>query len=238
MATKKSSSKKMASKKAVNKVVKRVATKKPAIKKPTAKPAAKPVAKKLAAKPAAKKPAAKSNAKSNAKSSKAAAVKKVQIETIDQPLETLSQLQPITYALMRWAKSLGFQDSIEIDPDGNGAQWELTVESSNSKIEYQCFFNTFEESGLITMSIYYLDHEIPAKNLSKAKDLILQSNLNCFVGQFQLANEDKFLRYYSAVDLEDIEAIDPRLIGNMFHAGNQFMGGFIDQFIKIAIKAK
>jgi len=235
MATKKSSSKKMASKKAVNKVVKRVATKKPAIKKPTAKPAAKPVAKKaVAKKPAAKKP----TAKSNTKSSKATAVKKVQIETVDQPLETLSQLQPITYALMRWAKSLGFQDSIEIDPDGNGAQWELTVESSNSKIEYQCFFNTFEESGLITMSIYYLDHEIPAKNLSNAKDLILQSNLNCFVGQFQLANEDKFLRYYSAVDLEDIEAIDPRLIGNMFHAGNQFMGGFIDQFIKIAIKAK
>ena len=222
MATKKSPSKKMASKKAVKKVLKRVATKKPAVKKPTAKPAAK--------KAAAKKPAA--------KSSNATAVKKVQIETFDQPLETLSQLQPITYALMRWAKSLGFQDSIEIDPDGNGAQWELTVESSNSKIEYQCFFNTFEESGLITMSIYYLDHEIPAKNLSKAKDLILQSNLNCFVGQFQLANEDKFLRYYSAVDLEDIEAIDPRLIGNMFHAGNQFMGGFIDQFIKIAIKAK
>jgi len=235
MATKKSPSKKMASKKAVKKVLKRVATKKPAVKKPTAKPAAKPVAKKaVAKKPAAKKPAA----KSNAKASKATAVKKVQIETVDQPLETLSQLQPITYALMRWAKSLGFQDSIEIDPDGNGAQWELTVESSNSKIEYQCFFNTFEESGLITMSIYYLDHEIPAKNLSKAKDLILQSNLNCFVGQFQLANEDKFLRYYSAVDLEDIEAIDPRLIGNMFHAGNQFMGGFIDQFIKIAIKAK
>jgi hypothetical protein len=226
MATKKSPSKKMASKKAVKKVLKRVATKKPAVKKPTAKPVAKKaVAKKPAAKPAAK-------------SSKATAVKKVQIETVDQPLETLSQLQPITYALMRWAKSLGFQDSIEIDPDGNGAQWELTVESSNSKIEYQCFFNTFEESGLITMSIYYLDHEIPAKNLSKAKDLILQSNLNCFVGQFQLANEDKFLRYYSAVDLEDIEAIDPRLIGNMFHAGNQFMGGFIDQFIKIAIKAK
>ena len=231
MATKKSPSKKMASKKAVKKSIKRVATKKPAAKKPAAKPAAK--------KPAAKKPAAKkSAARSNAKASPATAVKKVQIETFDQPLETLSQLQPITYALMRWAKSLGFQDSIEIDPDGNGAQWELTVESSNSKIEYQCFFNTFEESGLITMSIYYLDHEIPAKNLSKAKDLILQSNLNCFVGQFQLANEDKFLRYYSAVDLEDIEAIDPRLIGNMFHAGNQFMGGFIDQFIKIAIKAK
>lgn len=231
MATKKSPSKKMASKKAVKKVLKRVATKKPAVKKPSAKPVAKKAA---AKKPAAKKPAA----RSNAKSSPATAVKKVQIETFDQPLETLSQLQPITYALMRWAKSLGFQDSIEIDPDGNGAQWELTVESSNSKIEYQCFFNTFEESGLITMSIYYLDHEIPAKNLSKAKDLILQSNLNCFVGQFQLANEDKFLRYYSAVDLEDIEAIDPRLIGNMFHAGNQFMGGFIDQFIKIAIKAK
>ena len=231
MATKKSPSKKMASKKAVKKSIKRVASKKPAAKKPAAKPVAK--------KPAAKKPAAKkSAARSNAKASPATAVKKVQIETFDQPLETLSQLQPITYALMRWAKSLGFQDSIEIDPDGNGAQWELTVESSNSKIEYQCFFNTFEESGLITMSIYYLDHEIPAKNLSKAKDLILQSNLNCFVGQFQLANEDKFLRYYSAVDLEDIEAIDPRLIGNMFHAGNQFMGGFIDQFIKIAIKAK
>ena len=231
MATKKSPSKKMASKKAVKKSIKRVASKKPAAKKPAAKPVAK--------KPAAKKPAAKkSAARSNAKASPATAVKKVQIETFDQPLETLSQLQPITYALMRWAKSLGFQDSIEIDPDGNGAQWELTVESSNSKIEYQCFFNTFEESGLITMSIYYLDHEIPAKNLSKAKDLILQSNLNCFVGQFQLANDDKFLRYYSAVDLEDIEAIDPRLIGNMFHAGNQFMGGFIDQFIKIAIKAK
>ena len=217
MAIKKSPSKKMAPKKALKKVVKRVATKKLTAKKPAAN---KPVA------------------RSRAKSTQAAAVKKVQIETFQQPLETLSQLQPITYALMRWAKSLGFQDSIEIDPDGNGAQWELTVESSNSKIEYQCFFNTFEESGLITMSIYYLDHEIPAKNLSKAKDLILQSNLNCFVGQFQLANEDKFLRYYSAVDLEDIEAIDPRLIGNMFHAGNQFMGGFIDQFIKIAIKAR
>ena len=130
MATKKSPIKKMASKKAVKKSIKRVATKKPAAKKPAAKPAAK--------KPAAKKPAAKkSAARSNAKASPATAVKKVQIETFDQPLETLSQLQPITYALMRWAKSLGFQDSIEIDPDGNGAQWELTVESSNSKIEYQ-----------------------------------------------------------------------------------------------------
>lgn len=155
------------------------------------------------------------------------------------------RFKPLSYMLLSWIKMSGHTDSIDISDDENSSQYEFSMDSLDGECVYKCYFNAYEETGLISFCIYYTDEPFEIDALGESIYVLLSAiNNNLSTGQFQLVGEgnSKTLRYYSAVDLEGIASSDPNYEGpyqisplicqQLFANGASAVNGYLDQFIE------
>jgi len=147
----------------------------------------------------------------------------------------VKQMKPLTLALYKWVKSMGWEDSIDIADDENSAQFSFTITSSDEDKQFKCFFNTDEESSVITFCIYYFDDQVDEEKAGVAMHAVLEKNLSCVTGQFQLIDEYKTLRYFAGINFANT-APNYRLLNSLFNDGNYQMESFIDDFIEVAMQ--
>jgi hypothetical protein len=147
----------------------------------------------------------------------------------------VKQMKPLTLALYKWVKSMGWEDSIDIADDENSAQFSFTITSSDEDKQFKCFFNTDEESSVITFCIYYFDDQVDEEKAGAAMHAVLEKNLSCVTGQFQLIDEYKTLRYFAGINFANT-APNYRLLNSLFNDGNYQMESFIDDFIEVAMQ--
>jgi hypothetical protein len=158
----------------------------------------------------------------------------VQTSIAEDGTVVVKQMKPLTLALYKWVKSMNWEDSIDIADDENSAQFSFAITSSDEDREFKCFFNTNEESSVITFCIYYLDDEIDTEKIEFAMHAILEKNLSCVTGQFQMVDEFKTLRYFAAINFANTTP-HYQLLNVLFNDGNYQMESFLDDFIKISM---
>jgi len=167
----------------------------------------------------------------------------IQTEMTDDGRVISKTVKPLTYSLMSWVKGvMNLPDTIDISDDENSALFSIDVPSVNGDFNYKCHFETYEETGLIYIFIYYFEESINKKYLSKVKDFILTKNLECLTGNFQLQESrgDIYLRYASGISVRGIASADPnyqgdfqihpKLFNNMFEDGFEVFNSVIDEF--------
>ena len=147
----------------------------------------------------------------------------------------IKQMKPLTLALYKWVKSMGWEDSIDIADDENSAQFSFTITSSDEDKEFKCFFNTDEDNSVVTFCIYYFDDQVNEEKAGAAMHAVLEKNLSCVTGQFQLIDEYKTLRYFAGINFANT-APNYRLLNSLFNDGNYQMESFIDDFIEVAMQ--
>lgn len=129
-------------------------------------------------------------------------------------------------------------DTIDISDDETQSQWSIKDD------EYSCFFNTYEDTGFITLSIYYTLGEVNEESNERLIELILKKNFTeCVTGQFQITvvGEISILRYLTAINVQgtysedpDYEGdfqISPMLFENMYNIGIDLMDNNKDDFM-------
>ena len=146
----------------------------------------------------------------------------------------VKQMKPLTLALYKWVKSMGWEDSIDIADDENSAQFSFTITSSDEDKEFKCFFNTDEDNSVVTFCIYYFDDQVNEEKAGAAMHAVLEKNLSCVTGQFQLIDEYKTLRYFSGINFTNTVP-NYRFLSSLFNDGNYQMESFIDDFLAIAM---
>jgi hypothetical protein len=159
----------------------------------------------------------------------------VQTSIAEDGSTVVKQMKPLTLALYKWIKSMGWEDSMDIADDENSAQFSFTITSSDEDKEFKCFFNTDEESSIITLCIYYFDDEVDGEKVGAAMHAVLEKNLSCVTGQFQIVDEFKTLRYFAAINFANT-APNYRLLNTLFNDGNYQMESFIDDFIEVSMQ--
>lgn len=159
----------------------------------------------------------------------------VQSSIAEDGSTVVKQMKPLTLALYKWIKSMGWEDSMDIADDENSAQFSFTITSSDEDKEFKCFFNTDEESSIITLCIYYFDDEVDGEKVGAAMHAVLEKNLSCVTGQFQIVDEFKTLRYFAAINFANT-APNYRLLNTLFNDGNYQMESFIDNFIEVSMQ--
>lgn len=155
------------------------------------------------------------------------------------------RFKPLAYMLLSWIKMSGHADSIDISNDENSSQYEFSLDSLDGESVYKCYFNAYEETGLISFCIYYTDEPFEIDALGESIYALLSTvNNNLSTGQFQLVGEgnSKTLRYYAAVDLEGIASSDPSYEGphqihplicqQLFVNGASAVNCYLDKFIE------
>jgi hypothetical protein len=159
----------------------------------------------------------------------------VQSSIAEDGSAVVKQMKPLTLALYKWIKSMGWEDSMDIADDENSAQFSFTITSSDEDKEFKCFFNADEESSIITLCIYYFDDEVDGEKVGAAMHAVLEKNLSCVTGQFQMVDEFKTLRYFAAINFANT-APNYRLLNTLFNDGNYQMESFIDDFIEVSMQ--
>ena len=159
----------------------------------------------------------------------------VQSSIAEDGSTVVKQMKPLTLALYKWIKSMGWEDSMDIADDENSAQFSFTITSSDEDKEFKCFFNTDEESSIITLCIYYFDDEVDGEKVGTAMHAVLEKNLSCVTGQFQIVDEFKTLRYFAAINFAGTTP-NYRLLNSLFNDGNYQMESFIDDFIEVSMQ--
>jgi hypothetical protein len=147
----------------------------------------------------------------------------------------VKQMKPLTLALYKWIKSMGWEDTMDIADDENSAQFSFTITSSDEDKKFKCFFNSDEESSIITLCIYYFDDEVDGEKVGAAMHAVLEKNLSCVTGQFQIVDEFKTLRYFAAINFANT-APNYRMLNTLFNDGNYQMESFIDDFIEVSMQ--
>jgi len=168
-----------------------------------------------------------------------------QIE-IDEEGKTISKkVKPLTYSLMSWVKrTMKLEDTIDISDDENSSQWSVNVPSLDNEFEFKSLFYVDEIQGLILFYIDYFNESVEKSRITKAKNFILEKNLLCGTGQFQLIESEEgdiYLRYLSGISVKGIASenpnysgefqISPKLYDNMFKDGFDVMNSVTDEFI-------
>jgi hypothetical protein len=171
-----------------------------------------------------------------------------QASTTEDGEVTIRRVKPLTYALMSWVKKYkGLEDTIDIAEDENSAEWEITHTTSVG-LDFQIYINTYENPGIISMFIYYLEENVAEDKVAAAKQMLFEINNEHPTGKFQLVGDDKILRYYSGINVSGLASedpeytgehlISPKLIDNMFDDGIAAMENFIDDFSVAAYDAE
>ena len=79
----------------------------------------------------------------------------IQSEALEDGTVISKRVKPLTYSLMSWVKRhMNLPDTINIEDNEDFAQFQLAIPSPDEDFEYNCYFNTDEENGLIMFYMY------------------------------------------------------------------------------------
>lgn len=141
----------------------------------------------------------------------------------------------LTETLQQWLQAQEWEEQPEIDEENqtSSTRFGFTV----SDINLDSYFDISEQGQLFKIYMYSKEVKVPEKRLDEIQKFTCEYSKFCFVGQLQLLREQRMLRYYNAIDVEDA-AFEPRHITNMLNAAINIMGTALPKFMAICFGGK
>ena len=141
----------------------------------------------------------------------------------------------ITEVIVQWLEEREWEERPEVDED------ELTSTTSFSHkvgdFSVKCFLEAKEKAGFFKMFMYFFDSKVPEQRLGEVLAFVNAVNCMINVGALHLIEEDRVIRYYASVDVEDA-AFEPQHISNMLGAGLGTMRYHLPQYMAICFGGK
>lgn len=124
---------------------------------------------------------------------------------------------------------------------------EANAEEQTSSIEFRhkigddfsasCYFEVDENTCFFKLFMYFLDSKIPEKKLDEVIKFVNLVNLTNSIGHLAVIPDDRILRYYAAIDIEDA-TIETQHISNLLGAGLGTMARRLPQYMAICFGEK
>ncbi len=141
----------------------------------------------------------------------------------------------LTETLQQWLQAQEWEEQPEIDEENqtSSTRFGFTV----SDINLDGYFDISEQGQLFKIYMYSKEVKVPEKRLDEIQKFTCEYSKFCFVGQLQLLREQRMLRYYNAIDVEDA-AFEPQHITNMLNAAINIMGTALPKYMAICFGGK
>lgn len=127
----------------------------------------------------------------------------------------------LTETIKKWLTENGMSEQPEINDDVSGSSTHIKYRVGDFIVPL--FMDADEEKELFQIYAYFGEPMIPQKRIDESKRFIHELNSGIVrLGVFQLADEDRSLRYYNAIDVEKA-SFETAHIANMVSAGLDYM---------------
>ena len=141
----------------------------------------------------------------------------------------------LTDTLNEWLKQEEWNEDPEIDDElqTSSTSFNFTVGDFSLK----CWFDISEKAEVLKFFAYFNDSKVPEKKLDEVQKFVTAVSNGMLLGNLQLLREDRTLRYYHAIDVENA-AFEPAHITNMLNAGVRAMEFRLPQYMAICFGGK
>jgi hypothetical protein len=141
----------------------------------------------------------------------------------------------LTNTVKQWLTEMEWSEAPEID---NEKQTSSTVSIiSIGGFNLKIFLEAMEEIEVFKIYAYSLDTKAPEKRLNEVQKLITTVSSRMTVGTLHLLREDRVIRYYGAIDVENA-AFEPAHITNLFKAGLGTMEDNLPRYMSVCFGGK
>lgn len=141
----------------------------------------------------------------------------------------------LTETLQQWLTDQEWDDQPEINEEEqtSSTHFGFTVDDVN----LDCYFEIMEKGQLFKLYMYCKDVKVPEKRLEEMQKFVCQYNKAFYMGQLQLFAENRMMRYYNAIDVEDA-AFEPQHISNVLNAGISALRSTLPKYMAICFGGK
>jgi hypothetical protein len=139
----------------------------------------------------------------------------------------------LRYVLRQWLKLNGRDDHVEIYKDKTSASFTMNV----ADVELTAFIETFENVQWCKFFYYMMGNRIPENRLFEVKSYLAKINTLPLIGHLQLLEDDRLIRFYSSIAVEDA-SFEPNHIGNLLNNAIFRMEMVVPQIMAISFGDK
>jgi hypothetical protein len=141
----------------------------------------------------------------------------------------------LTNVVQEWFTERKWEEKPEYDEENQkstiGFDWSI------DDFGLKCFFEADEAMQTFKIFIYYAEPKVPEKRLEEVKRFVYLINNNSGFGQLNLLENDRVIRYYDAIDVENA-SFEPAHITNMVNAGVNILKFVIPKYMAVCFGSK
>ena len=142
----------------------------------------------------------------------------------------------ITDVVIEWLEEREWEERPEVNEEKQTSSTGFDYQVSDD-FSVKCYLDAAENQGYIKLFMYFLDTKIPESKIKEVTKFVNMVNLGIGVGHLVVIPDDRCLRYYAGIDVEDA-ALEPRHISNLLNAGLRTMEKRLPQLMAICFGGK
>lgn len=141
----------------------------------------------------------------------------------------------LTETLKQWLKEQEWNEDPEVDEEKQTSSTGFVFTVGDFSLK--CWFDINEKGEIFKFFAYFFNTKVPEKKLDEVQKFVTAVSNNIVLGNLQLLREERIIRYYNAIDVEDA-AFEPAHITNLFKAGLRIMEDGLPRFMAICFGGK
>lgn len=141
----------------------------------------------------------------------------------------------LTNTLRQWLKDQEWNEQPEINEEKQTSSTGFNYKVA--EFDLRCFFEINEKTEICKLYMYYFDTKAPESRIEAVQKFILGSNEIFSIGNIQLTPNERSIRFYAAIDVEDA-SFEPAHITNLINAGIGTLRQVLPKFMAICFGGK
>ena len=142
----------------------------------------------------------------------------------------------LTDVVVKWLEGEEWDERPDVDEENQTSSTSFSIQVSED-FSVKGYFDTNEKSCVIKLFLYFVDSKIPVSKLEEVLKWVNLVNIGLGIGQLAVIPDDRILRYYASIDVEDA-SLEPSHISNLMGAGFRVMEFRLPQFMAICFGGK
>ena len=142
----------------------------------------------------------------------------------------------ITDVIVQWLEIQEWEERPKVNEEKQTSSTGFD-HSVNDDSSVTCYLDAAEKAGFIKLFMYFRDSKIPESKINEVIKFVNLVNEGIPIGHLTVISDDRVLRYYAAIDVEEA-ALEPRHISNLMGAGLRTMERRLPQFMAICFGGK
>lgn len=142
----------------------------------------------------------------------------------------------MTDVVVQWLEKSEWEERPEVDEEKQTSSLGFSM-SVSEDFSVKSYFEVAEKGGMFKLFMYFLDSKIPATKLDEVVRWANMANIGLALGHLVVIPDDRVLRFYAAIDVEDAE-FEPAHIENILNAGVRTMKYSLPQYMAICFGGK